>query len=105
MESSLNPAAKSTSSSATGLFQFVEQTWLHVIKAYGGKYGLSQVADKISIDSSGKARVNDTETRMAILNMRKDPQVSAQMAAELTMRTAKFLKKNTVARLARRNSI
>ncbi|MFZ1990358.1 MAG: transglycosylase SLT domain-containing protein, partial [Alphaproteobacteria bacterium] len=34
-ESSLNPDAKSKTSSATGLFQFVEQTWLQALKAHG----------------------------------------------------------------------
>jgi hypothetical protein len=84
VESSMDPKAKSSSSSATGLFQFVEQTWLRVIKAYGDKYGLTSVADRINIGSDGVARVADNSTRQAILNLRKDPQVSSQMAAELT---------------------
>ena len=31
-ESSLNPTAKAQTSSATGLFQFLESTWLQVMK-------------------------------------------------------------------------
>ncbi|MDD3287602.1 MAG: transglycosylase SLT domain-containing protein [Alphaproteobacteria bacterium] len=91
-ESSFNPNAKAKSSSATGLFQFIEQTWLQVIKAYGGKYGLDQVASRISVDSSGVARVSDQESRLAILNLRKDPEVSAKMAAELANENCEKLK-------------
>ena len=32
-ESSLNPTAKASTSSATGLFQFLDSTWLEVLKA------------------------------------------------------------------------
>src|ERR1043166_7651829 len=48
-ESGLNPAAKAGTSSATGLFQFVKDTWLHVIKEHGAKYGLAAEANAISI--------------------------------------------------------
>lgn len=84
VESSLNPAAKSSTSSATGLYQFVEQTWLRVIKAYGDKHGLTEVADSITIGNDGVARVKTASERQAILNLRKDPEISSQMAAELT---------------------
>lgn len=83
-ESSLNPTAKSSSSSATGLFQFIEQTWLRTVKTYGSKYGLSEYAERIMIGSDGVARVKDTGSKQAILAMRKDPAISACMAAELT---------------------
>ena len=83
-ESSLNPTAKSRTSSATGLFQFIEQTWLRTVKSYGEKYGLSEYADRITIGSDGVARVKDSQSKKAILEMRKDPSLSACMAAELT---------------------
>ena len=38
-ESSLNPAAKATGSSAVGLFQFLESTWLQVMKEQGPRLG------------------------------------------------------------------
>lgn len=34
-ESSLDSSAKTKSSSATGLFQFIDQTWLGLVKRYG----------------------------------------------------------------------
>jgi len=83
-ESSLNPTAKSSSSSATGLFQFIEQTWLRTVKTYGEKYGLGDYASRIAIGADGVARVTDSQCKKAILDMRKDPSLSACMAAELT---------------------
>ena len=38
-ESGLKPGAQSSTSSAAGLFQFVEQTWFSVVKEYGAKHG------------------------------------------------------------------
>ena len=90
-ESSLNPTAKAKGSTATGLFQFVEQTWLRVVKEYGPKYGMSAAADKITIGTDGVARVNDTSSKQAILALRKDPTLSASMAAELTNKNKETL--------------
>jgi hypothetical protein len=83
-ESGLNPTAKAKTSTATGLFQFVEQTWLRMVKTYGDKYGLGDAAERITIGADGVARVKDTQAKQAILALRKDPQASASMAAELT---------------------
>ncbi|MGL5735970.1 MAG: transglycosylase SLT domain-containing protein, partial [Beijerinckiaceae bacterium] len=46
-ESAMNPTAKAGTSSATGLFQFIEQTWLQMVKADGGKHGLNRYAEAI----------------------------------------------------------
>ncbi|MDD5586102.1 MAG: transglycosylase SLT domain-containing protein [Alphaproteobacteria bacterium] len=83
-ESGLNPAAKAKTSSATGLFQFVEQTWLRMVKTYGEKYGLGDAANRITIGSDGVARVNDPQAKQAILALRKDPRAASCMAAEFT---------------------
>lgn len=78
VESSFDPNAKARTSSATGLFQFIESTWLKMVKEHGPKYGLEKYADKISDNGN----VSDPKTRKAILNLRKDPEISAYMAAE-----------------------
>ena len=46
-ESALDPKARARTSSATGLFQFVEQTWLGLVKADGPKHGLGDYAKAI----------------------------------------------------------
>ncbi|WP_199086060.1 lytic transglycosylase domain-containing protein [Bosea sp. ASV33] len=84
-ESSLEPTAKASTSSATGLFQFIEQTWLSMVKQEGPKQGLSQYADAIS-ESGGRLSVSDPAAREKILQLRNDPQVAAVMAGALTQK-------------------
>lgn len=93
-ESSMDPNAKATTSSATGLFQFTSQTWLRTLKDHGAQYGLSNYADHIQTDSNGIAHVSDPTWRQAILNLRKDPQISAEMAGELDKENLTSLKSN-----------
>src|SRR5476651_1432855 len=81
-ESSLKANAQSATSSAAGLFQFVDQTWLGLIKDHGAKYGLGAMAGTISQDQSGHYHAADAADRQAILALKKDPQVSALMAGE-----------------------
>ncbi|WP_139229330.1 hypothetical protein [Cohaesibacter marisflavi] len=78
-ESNFNASAKAPTSSASGLFQFVEQTWLETMKEAGPQLGFSKVASQIS-QVGDKYYVRDPEVRQQILNMRNDPQVSAMMA-------------------------
>jgi hypothetical protein len=84
-ESALTPDAKAKSSSATGLFQFIEQTWLSMVKQEGPKQGLQNYADAIS-ESGGRLTVADPALREKILQLRNDPQVSAVMAGALTQK-------------------
>jgi hypothetical protein len=83
-ESSLQADAKAQGSSAAGLFQFIESTWLRLVRDYGEKYGLGASAQNIKSSSDGRAKVDDAATKEKILSLRFDPKVSAQMAAELT---------------------
>lgn len=92
-ESSFNPNAKAAGSSATGLYQFIDQTWLKTIKEDGADYGLGDVADKITINSNGVATVANAADRKAILDMRKDPEISAVMAAALAKDNKEALEK------------
>src|SRR5215469_5666018 len=80
-ESSLKPDAQSGSSSAAGLFQFIDQTWLGLVKEHGGQYGLGSFAAAISKDADGRYHAEPSQ-KQAILALRKDPDVSALMAGE-----------------------
>ena len=90
-ESSLKPSAKATTSSAAGLFQFIEQTWLGTLKSAGPKYGLQTVSNAISRDAKGRYFVADPAKRSAILALRFDPKLSALMAGEFTRANARIL--------------
>ncbi|MDP4003594.1 lytic transglycosylase domain-containing protein [Methylobacterium sp. NEAU K] len=90
-ESALDPAAKAGTSSATGLFQFIEQTWLGVMKSAGPRLGLQAQADAIRRQPDGTYAVTDAEQRQAILDLRRDPKISATLAGALTQQNADAL--------------
>jgi len=91
-ESSLNPDAKAGTSSAAGLFQFIDQTWLGMVKEHGAEHGLQQYADQISQTRSGRYVVADRQVRREILALRYDPEISATMAGEFTQDSAATLR-------------
>ena len=82
-ESSFDPSAKASTSSATGLYQFVEQTWLGTFKEHAAEYGYGDLANAITKRSDGHFTVADPAARKQILDLRKDPTMNAAMAAEL----------------------
>lgn len=90
-ESNLDNTAKSKGSSATGLFQFIDQTWLSLIKRYGGEHGLGHYAAAISRTEKGRFVVAIPEMKSAILALRKDPKISALMAGEAAAATKQSL--------------
>lgn len=90
-ESAMNPSAKARTSSAAGLFQFVEQTWLGTVKAHGAKHGYGQYADLIYRGGDGRWRVEGS-ARNVVLDLRFDPQAASTMAAELTASNAAYLR-------------
>ncbi len=64
LESGFNTAARAPTSSATGLFQFIDSTWLALLSRHGPRHGIAP------------------ETRAQALALRRDPQVASLMAAE-----------------------
>lgn len=83
VESAMDPNARAATSSATGLYQFIESTWLGTMKKHGARFGLGAMAEQIDVTASGGAWVADPAQREAILALRNDPQVAAFMAAGL----------------------
>ncbi len=84
MESNFNPKAAATTSSARGLFQFIDQTWLGTVKEAGAHLGYGKYADAITRDPSGSYSVSDPTARAAIMRLRDDPDAASSMAAVLT---------------------
>lgn len=82
LESGLRADAKAGTSSAAGLYQFVDQSWLRVVKTHGADHGLGWAADAITVSPTGRATVADPATRQAILALRNDPAIASMMAAE-----------------------
>jgi hypothetical protein len=91
VESGLNPQAGASTSSARGLFQFVEQTWLGTIKQFGAVLGYGRYADAISKTASGHYQVKDPGLRSQILKLRNDPTANAVMAGAFTKANSAYL--------------
>ncbi len=83
-ESSLESTAKARTSSAAGLFQFIDQTWLSTVKQSGADHGLGDYADAIEVDSRGRHFVADPAMKQEILAERYNPTSAALMAGALT---------------------
>jgi hypothetical protein len=66
VESGLDPQAGASTSSARGLFQFIEQTWLATMKQSGGALGYGRYADAIKQTASGRYEVTDQVVRNEI---------------------------------------
>lgn len=97
IESSLNPDAKASKGSASGVFQFVEQTWLEAIREYGPKYGLEKEATLIKKGVEGNPHflyVIDKAEKKRILDMRYNPKIATHMVVEFTLKNKSFLEDN-----------
>lgn len=81
LESGLNPAARNGASSASGLYQFTNSTWLQTLQKHGDMLGLGNTG----------AAMADPAQRMALLGLRGDPHASAMMAASLASDNADAL--------------
>lgn len=90
-ESALRPHAKAPTSSATGLFQFIDQTWLATLKQAGHRYGYGAYADAIERMPDGRHKVTDPALRQEILALRKDPLAASLMAGAYTRDAAERL--------------
>jgi hypothetical protein len=84
MESNFNPTASASTSSARGLYQFIDQTWLGTVKEAGAQLGYGKYADAITKSSSGGYSVSNPAARTAIMKLRDDPAAASSMAAVLT---------------------
>jgi hypothetical protein len=91
IESDLDPNLTMKSSSAAGLFQFIDQTWLGTLKQAGPAFGYGDYANAISRNSAGHYSVDDPEMRRQIMKLRNDPSANAVMAGVLTQQNAAAL--------------
>lgn len=79
-ESGLNPTAKAGNSSATGLYQFLDQSWLAIVKRHGTEHGFGWAADAITPRSGGGFSVSP-QYRQAVMNLREQAGPASLMAA------------------------
>ena len=94
-ESSFRTDVKASTSSATGLYQFIDQTWLGTMSKHGSKHGLGDQAATIKQDFQGRFFVSDDAQKRDILNMRKDPAIASIMAAEFASDNKQYVEAKT----------
>ena len=83
VESNYNPNAQGATSSAKGLFQFIEQTWLATMKEAGPAHGYGKYSDAIGRTPDGQYVVTDPKLASRIMNLR----ASGQLTAGLILRS------------------
>jgi len=86
-ESGFDTAISANTSSATGLFQFIDNTWLTTLYQYGEKYGLGDITRNIEVERNRygeitTASITDPLIEKYVLGLRTDPRVTALMGAE-----------------------
>ena len=84
-ESSLRATARASTSSATGLFQFIDKTWLQAVREFGAEHGLAREAQEIE-GPDDKPTIADPDERARVLELRERPYLAAVMAAEMLKR-------------------
>src|SRR5215469_1040507 len=85
--------ARQRHSSAAGLFQFNEQTWMEMVRQHGGKNGLGDLATRITTLADGRLGTTDRALDNKILDLRRDVRLSAMFAGELAKHNAAALQK------------
>jgi hypothetical protein len=93
-ESGYNPKAQAPTSSAAGLFQFVDQTWLATVKRHGSRYGYARYVALIEQGPDGRFRAKDAQARAAVMSLRLDPRAACLMAGEMAADHAAYLHQN-----------
>lgn len=78
-ESNFDPEAEARTSSATGLYQFLDSTWMEMVEKYGAKHGLGDMR---------------AAPKGEILALRRDPEMAARMAAEFAAQNKRVLEQN-----------
>ncbi len=95
IESGMNANAKARTSSATGLYQFLDQSWLAVMNDHGAEHGMQWASDAIQQGSNGRYYVADPAVRQQILDLRKHPETASVMAAEFASDNRAYLESRT----------
>lgn len=99
-ESSFSPNARARTSTAEGLFQFLNKTWLEMIRDHGAAHGLAAEAASVQM-ANGELTIADPAQRERVLGLRRDPYISALMAGEMMKRDRKRIEQRIGRNLTR----
>jgi hypothetical protein len=94
VESNFNPTVRAPKSSATGLFQFKDYSWLEAIKAFGADYGLKDYATQVELSEDkeeGQQPIVRDSLQLEVLALRVNPRLSTLLVAESIKRNLQEL--------------
>lgn len=95
-ESGFKTDVKADTSSAVGLFQFTNDTWMTMLYHHGRKYGLGDITRNIEVRKNRagvvvSADIKDPMIEKYALDLRKDPRINALMGAEFVKENQQLL--------------
>ena len=93
-ESGCRSDAQAATSTAYGMFQFIESTWLIAIHRHGAKYGERRLAEAVALDPSGRPVMRQPAMRREVLAKRGDAHLAAYLAAELALENAAHIRRH-----------
>lgn len=93
-ESRLDNSAKNPRSTATGAFQFVERTWLDLVRRHGAAIGREDLGRAVTV-VDGRPTVRDAALKKTILDLRKDPTTAAMLTARYAEENRAALRRGT----------
>jgi peptidoglycan hydrolase-like protein with peptidoglycan-binding domain len=98
VESNFNPTVRAQKSSATGLFQFTDNSWLEAIRIFGADYGLKDYATHVKLIDNVKheqQQIARSPLQQEVLALRLNPRLSTLLAAENIKRNLQNLSYKT----------
>ncbi|MDH3899706.1 MAG: transglycosylase SLT domain-containing protein [Gammaproteobacteria bacterium] len=97
VESNFNPTARAKKSSAAGLFQFTDNSWLEAIRIFGADYGLKDYATRVKLIDNVKHEQQQIarSLQQQVLALRLNPRLSTLLAAENIKRNLRNLSYKT----------
>lgn len=99
-ESGFSWSVKARTSSASGMFQFLNGTWLEMIRDFGPSHNLKVEADAIEV-KNGKLFIRDLKESKRIMDLRNNPYVASLMAAEMLKRDRAMVERRLGRELSR----
>lgn len=95
-ESGFRTGIKAETSSATGLYQFIDTTWLIELQRHGEKYGLGDIVKQIEVKKNKAGDIIDADIRDPMLkkyalDLRSDPRINSLMGAEFVKENKEIL--------------
>ena len=92
-ESGCRSDARAKGSTAVGMFQFIEVTWIRAMHDHGADYGEDDELIGAIVAERGRLSIRPASKRDVILDRRLDAQLSAYLAAEFARENADYLQR------------